>query len=122
MKNKSNLNIFFFVFIAGCISFAAQNKTNTSKDIKQLIAQKRTFNKEHGYGFRVQIYYGDETKARTLQSKFRLDYPDIFIKLNYNQPYWKVQVGNYKTKLEADKALVNFSDKFSGLIVIPLGK
>tara|TARA_B110000091_G_scaffold78549_1_gene86470 strand:- start:1326 stop:1694 length:369 start_codon:yes stop_codon:yes gene_type:complete len=122
MKNKSYFNVFFFVFIAGCISFSAQNKTNTSKEIKKLITKKRAFNEEYGYGFRVQIYYGDETKARTLQSKFRLKYPEIYTKLAYDQPYWKVQVGSYKTKLEADRALVNFSEEFSGLIVIPLGK
>ena len=87
-----------------------------------MIAQKRAFNKKYGYGFRVQIYYGNETNARSLQSKFRLNYPKVFTKLDYEQPYWKVQVGNYKTKLEADKAMVGFSEKFSGLIVIPLGK
>ena len=122
MKNKSYVNVFIFVLIAGCFSFSAQNKTNTSKQIKNLIAQKRAFNKKYGYGFRVQIYYRNETNARSLQSKFRLNYPKVFTKLDYEQPYWKVQVGNYKTKLEADKAMVGFSEKFSGLIVIPLGK
>jgi|TARA_B110000967_G_C18384491_1_gene316860 hypothetical protein len=122
MKNKSYLNLFFFVLLAGCLSFTAQNKTNSSEEIKKLITKKRAFNKEYGYGFRIQIYYGDETKARSLRSKFRLNYPEVFTKLDYNQPYWKVQVGNYKTKLEADKAMIHFLEKFSGLIVIPLGK
>tara|TARA_B110000091_G_scaffold116748_1_gene125883 strand:+ start:361 stop:729 length:369 start_codon:yes stop_codon:yes gene_type:complete len=122
MKNKSYLNLFFFVLIAGCLSFSAQNKTNSSKEIKKLITKKRAFNKEYGYGFRVQIYYGNETKARSLRSKFSLNYPEVYTKLDYNQPYWKVQVGNYKTRLEADKAMIRFLEKFSGLIVIPLGK
>ena len=122
MKNKSYLNVFIFVLIAGCSSFSAQNKTNTSAEIKNLIAQKRAFNKKYGYGFRIQIYYGDEIKARSLQSKFSLNYPNVYTKLDYEQPYWKVQVGNYKTRLEADKAMIGFLEKFSGLIVIPLGK
>ena len=122
MKNKSYLNLFFFVLIAGSLSLSAQNKTNSSEQIKNLITKKRAFNKEYGYGFRVQIYYGDETKARSLQSKFRLNYPEVYTKLDYDQPYWKVQVGNYKTKLEADKAMIRFLEKFSGLIVITLGK
>ena len=70
----------------------------------------------------IQIYYGNETKARSLRSKFRVNFPGILSKLNYDKPDWKVFVGNYKTKLEADKAVINFSEKFSGLIVIPLGK
>ena len=122
MKNKSYLTVFFFVLIAGCLSISAQNKTNTSKQIKTLIAKKRAFNKKYGYGFRIQIYYGNETKARSMKSEFKVNYPEVYAKLDYNQPYWKVQVGNYKTRLEADKAMVNFSENFTGLIVIPLGK
>jgi outer membrane lipoprotein-sorting protein len=122
MKNKSFLTTFFCVLTAGCLSFSAQNKTNTSTQIKSLIAKKRAFNKKYGYGYRIQIYYGNETKARSMQSEFKIKYPDVYAKLDYNQPYWKVQVGNYKTRLEADKAMVNFTENFTGLIVIPLGK
>ncbi len=122
MKNKSYLSVFIFVLIAGCLPFSAQNKTNTSEQVKNLIDKKRTFNQKYGYGFRVQIYYGDEIKARSLQSKFKLNYPEVYTKLDYEQPYWKVQVGNYKTRLEADKAMMAFSENFLGLIVIPLGK
>ena len=80
MKNKSYLNVFFFVLIAGTLSFSAQNKTNESKQIKNLIAKKRAFNNTYGYGFRIQIYYGNETTARSLQGKFRVNFPDVFTK------------------------------------------
>jgi septal ring-binding cell division protein DamX len=122
MKNKFYLASFLFLFIAGNHSISAQNTTNSSTPIKNLMAKKRAFNSKFGYGFRVQIFYGDETKARSLQNKFRGNFPNVYTKLDYDQPYWKVQVGNYKTRLEADKAMVSFSEKFSGLIVIPLGK
>ncbi|MFY9241522.1 MAG: SPOR domain-containing protein [Polaribacter sp.] len=122
MKNKF-FTVFLILFLTGGLyTLNAQNKTNSSQEVKNLIAKKRAFNKEYGYGYRIQIYYGDETKARSLQSKFRINFPNVYTKLDYDQPNWKVQVGNYKTKLEADKAAINFSEKFSGLIVIPLGK
>lgn len=115
--------VFFISFFATSLgALKAQNTTNSNPQIKNLIAKKRAFNKEFGYGFRIQIYYGDETNARSLQSKFSASFPDVYTKLAYNQPYWKVHVGNYKTKIEADKAMITFSQKFSGLIVIPLGK
>lgn len=122
MKNKLFYFGIFLLFFTGFSNLTAQNKTNSSSEIKNLIAKKRAFNKKYGYGFRIQIYYGDETKARSLQSKFKVTFPEEITYLNYEQPYWKVQVGNYKTKLEADKDVLKFSEKFSGLIVIPLGK
>lgn len=122
MKNKF-LTTFFIFFLASLFSYSyAQNETNSSKEIKNLIAKKRAFNAKYGYGYRIQIYYGNETKARSLQSKFRVTFPEVSTKLDYDQPYWKVLVGNYRTTLDADKALLKFSEKFSSLIVIPLGK
>lgn len=122
MKNS----IILFLFLAfGFLTITesnAQNNTNASESVHKLIAKKRAFNKKYGYGYRIQLYYGNETKARSTQSKFNVLFPLIYTKLVYNQPYWKVLVGNYKTKLEADKALMSFSEKFSGLIAIPLGK
>ena len=122
MKNKVFLIVFFFIATTYIVDVKAQNKTSSSKEIKELIAKKRAFNDKYGYGYTIQIYYGNETKARSLRSKFRIDFPKVSTNLNYEQPYWKVQVGNYKTRLEANKAALKFSEKFSGLIVIPLGK
>jgi hypothetical protein len=122
MKNNTFLVFLIFFLVIGTNDFLGQNSTNSSNEIKKLIAKKRAFNNSFGYGYRVQIYYGKETQARSLQSKFKVTFPNEFTKLDYDKPDWKVLVGNYKTKLEADKAVINFSEKFSGLIVIPLGK
>ena len=122
MKQKTFLSFILFAILLGTNSLYSQNKTNTSNEVKNLIDKKRSFNKQYGYGYRIHIYYGDETKARSIESKFKIHFQNVYTKLDYDQPYWKVQVGNYKTKLEADKAVINFSEKFSGLIVIPLGK
>ena len=122
MKNSIILFLFLaFSFLTTTVS-NAQNNTNASESVRKLIAKKRAFNKKYGYGYRIQLYYGNETKARSTQSKFKVLFPLIYTKLVYNQPNWKVLAGNYKTKLEADKALMSFSEKFSGLIAIPLGK
>lgn len=122
MKNRLFLNIFVVFLFLISERLISQNETNSSPEIKRLISKKRAFNKTYGYGFRVQVYYGDETKARKMQNKFKISFPNVYTKLAYNKPDWKVHVGNYKTKLEADKALITFSEKFTGLIVIPLGK
>lgn len=122
MKNLKFFGICLALLFLSTSSVIAQNKTNSSAQIKRLISKKRAFNNSYGYGYRIQIYYGNETKARSIQSKFRLEFPDVYTKLDYEKPDWKVKVGNYKTKLEADKAILRFSEKFGDLIAIPLGK
>jgi len=100
----------------------SQNTTNKSKEIKSIISKKRSFNGTYGFGYRIQLYNGNEQKSRKIKAFFTLEFPGNFSKLVYNAPEWKVQVGNYKTKLEADKYLMKFQEKFSGIIVVPMGK
>jgi hypothetical protein len=122
MKNKFFLVVFLAIMSLGNQTINSQNSTNSSKEINELIAKKRTYNKKFGYGYRIQIYYGNETEAKSTLSKFRIEFPGIYNTILYNEPDWKVQVGSYKTKLEADKALLIFKEKFSGIILIPMGK
>lgn len=122
MKIKQILITFITCLFLGTYTVSAQNTINSSLQIKELIAKKRAYNKTYGFGYRVQIYYGNETRAKSLLYKFRTEFPGIYNSLKYDQPYWKVQVGSYKTKLEADKALIVFRDKFSGSLLVPMRK
>jgi len=121
---KKHILLFSFLAI-GFFSFQsgyAQDQKTDNELISELISKKRNFNKEFGYGYRIQLYNGFEVEAKKTRAKFRLDFPEIKTYLIYRQPEWKIQVGVYKTKLEADRALSNIKRKYESAIVIPLGK
>lgn len=119
------LSLYFILF--GCAVFTSQTAVSQSKKtdgelIEDLIAKKKEFNKEFSYGHRIQLYNGFEDEARAIQKKFKIDFPEIKTYISYKQPEWKIQVGFYKTKLEAERALLGFKRKYESAIVIPLGK
>ena len=119
------LSLYFMLF--GCAVFTSQTAVSQSKKtdgelIENLIAKKKEFNKEFSYGHRIQLYNGFEDEARAIQKKFKIDFPEIKTYISYKQPEWKIQVGFYKTKLEAERALLGFKRKYESAIVIPLGK
>lgn len=119
------LSLYFILF--GCAVFTSQTAVSQSKKtdgelIENLIAKKKEFNKEFSYGHRIQLYNGFEDEARAIQKKFKIDFPEIKTYISYKQPEWKIQVGFYKTKLEAERALLGFKRKYESAIVIPLGK
>ncbi|MDX6747956.1 SPOR domain-containing protein [Polaribacter sp. PL03] len=122
MKNTLFLRGFLFCLLASFGTLSSQNTTNSSKEVKILLKKKRSYNKTVGYGYSIQIYYGNERSAKSKHARFKVLYPRVSTKLVYNNPEWKVQVGNYKTKLEADRANLIFKKEFSGTIVIPMGK
>lgn len=118
MKNILLLGVLLFSYGVS----KAQNATNISKEVTNLLEKKKSYNKSAGFGYTVQIFNGDEIAAKSKQAKFKILYPRVDTKLVYNAPEWKVQVGNYKTKLEADRAMLIFKKEFSGIITVPLGK
>ncbi|MEO9571111.1 MAG: SPOR domain-containing protein [Polaribacter sp.] len=122
MNNKSFYVTFLIVLLATNYAAFSQNSTNKSAEIKSIISKKRSFNKEYGFGYRIQLYNGTEEQARKFRAKFNIEFSESVSKLIYTAPEWKVQVGKYKTKLEADKDLIKFQEKFSGIIVVPMGK
>lgn len=122
MKKTVIISCLLFVGFLTSQTIYSQSIKSHSTLINELISKKKSFNKEFGYGFRIQLYNGFETEAKKTEAKFKIDFPEIKTYLLYRQPEWKIQVGFYKTKLEADRALLDFKRKYRSAIVIPLGK
>ncbi|MEX6627001.1 SPOR domain-containing protein [Tenacibaculum pacificus] len=120
MKKRGIILTLTLSLTIGVFSTKAQEKHNKNKDIASLIVKKREYNKRNGTGYRIQLYNGLETKAKSLRNRFQIEYPGVYTKITYDQPDWKAQVGDYRTKLQADKALNKIREKFNGSIVIPL--
>ena len=122
MKNRT---VLFSFLLLGVLSFQAsysQEQKTDNELVTEFISKKKIFNSTFGYGFRIQLYNGFEVEAKKIRAKFRLEFPKIRTHLTYSPPEWKIQVGTYKTKLEADRALLEIKKEFSSAIVIPLGK
>ena len=113
-------SIFLSFVIVFCLS-STQAKGQTIKDelVTDLIQKKRSYNKENGFGFRIQLNNGFEKEVKLSRSKFKVEYPLILTYILFESPDWKVQVGNYRTRLEADKALNKIKLKFREAIVVP---
>ncbi|PQJ21207.1 SPOR domain-containing protein [Tenacibaculum sp. SG-28] len=120
MSNKFYFIFFLSVLLLNSFAVNGQSQLDDNEEVTKLIEKKRSFNKEHKIGFRIQLYNGLETKAKSIRKRFQVTYGNIETHLIYKQPEWKTQVGYYKTRLEADRALNIFKKKFAGCIVIPI--
>jgi len=71
-------------------------------------------------GYRVQIYSGTERKAAyDVQAKFQDRFPDQHTYISYSEPNFRVHVGDFRTRLEAEKMANELKPWFSGLFIIP---
>lgn len=72
-------------------------------------------------GYRIQIYFGnDKNDAEKIARKFKNAYPEYKTQtyLRYYQPYWRVRVGNYYRKIDAQSLLQELSKEFNNVLLI----
>jgi hypothetical protein len=53
------------------------------------------------------------------KKKMSIDLPDMIANLQYQQPKFRVTVGRYYTKLEANEDLVKLRTSFAAAILVP---
>lgn len=69
-------------------------------------------------GFRVQIYNGNKAETVKKRSEFISAYPKMAIYTLYDAPEYKIQAGDFRTRLEAEKFLKDVQSNLgSGLVV-----
>jgi hypothetical protein len=122
MNIKVILLTFASLFFLGNSTSRAQSQNNDNDSIRSIIEKKRAYNNRKGIGYRIQLYNGSEKRVKTIRAKFRIEFPSIETYLKYNAPEWKIQVGSYKTTLEAARELREINKKFSGAIIIQIRK
>jgi hypothetical protein len=60
-------------------------------------------------GFRIQIFFdsgnNSKTRARSIYDSFLSKYPDVGAYLTFKSPNYKVRVGDFRTRLDAQRFL-----------------
>jgi hypothetical protein len=73
-------------------------------------------------GFRIQITSFSGVNSRTsienTAAQFKQQFPNVFCDITFSEPNFRLRVGNYRTKLEAYKALQKIAPQFSGAFVL----
>ena len=70
-------------------------------------------------GYRIQISFGqDRDEASKVMSSFIAKYHDMRAYFTYQQPYFKVNVGDFRTRLEAVKKLNRIRRDYPGAFVV----
>ena len=92
------------------------------KGIKALVGKYENILKtKNGVdGWRVQLKFkAKEAEILQLKLKFIRLYPSIPILLEYEEPYYRIRVGNCRTKLEAIKIKNKISKHFPNAYPVP---
>ena len=69
-------------------------------------------------GFRVQVFYGsDRRKVFNEQARFRSSYSSLNTYITYKEPNYYLRVGDFRTRLEAQRLLNELKPMFPTLFI-----
>lgn len=126
------LSIIKFVFCSFLLSFSsypiiAQNQnSDISQDPKfeQLLNEKRKINPSLSVNdfYKIQIYNGGSETAKKTLNEFRQEFAAIDATIVFNTPNYKVWVGNFRTRIEAERNVAIIKDRYKNVLLIKPSK
>ena len=125
MKNSSKHNLLYFFILSSffCLSSRAQDgKTSVSVDpkIDQLLKEKRKLNTGLflNEGYKIQIFYGNSEESKKKLQEFKKEFKDLDGTIIFNSPNYKVWIGNFKTRIDVERAMVDIKKKYPTALII----
>ncbi len=88
--------------------------------IPELVNLKKELEKENKLsdGYTIQLYYGELDQASKILMKYRSDFVNWPASIEYETPNYKVWAGNFPTRIEADRALIDIQKKFPSAFIL----
>ena len=122
---KQFLPTLLIVILASKIN--AQNQSiSTNKDPKfeQLLNEKRKINTSLTVNdsYKIQIYSGNSENAKKTLTEFKQEFKEMDATIVFNTPNYKVWIGSFKTRIEAERNLANIKNKYKNVLLIKPSK
>ena len=124
--SKTAISLLLLTALFSINSNAQSSKLTVAQDPKfeQLLNEKRKINLSMATneGYKIQIYNGDSENSKRELAKFKSDFNYIDVTIIFNTPYYKVWAGNFRSKIDAQRHLVEIQRKYPNSIIIKPSK
>lgn len=116
---KSSLFIMFLIVLSNN-NLTAQVTVEQDSKFENLLSEKRKVNTSVTTTdkFKIQIFYGESQNARKVLADFKKNFSDIDGTIIFSSPNYKVQVGNFKTKIDAERVRLEILKKYPEALVV----
>ncbi|WP_291082778.1 MULTISPECIES: SPOR domain-containing protein [unclassified Flavobacterium] len=110
------------LFLSVIPVFSQEAKTTVTQDPKfeNLLKEKRRINSSITVNdrYKIQIYNGDSESSKKTLSEFKKEFKNFDATIIFNTPFYKVWVGNFKTRIEAERNLNEIKSKYPNALLI----
>ena len=98
---------------------AQEGKVTIQQDpkIDELVKLYAAVNSKSGF-YQIQVGFGDYQKAQNLKSQVDIDFPGWYSKIEFESPTYRVRLGKFKTKLEAERKYLEVRKKYPDAMLL----
>ena len=125
-KEKSFLKVLFIfiLFLNFNILFAQDVTVTQDAQFEKLLKEKRKVNASLTINnlYKIQIFNGPSEECKKTLIQFKKDYKNYDATIVFSSPLYKVWVGNFTSRIEAERNLILIKKYYSGAIVIKPNK
>jgi hypothetical protein len=124
---KNYFLIFVFLFLYNIVSAQKAGKVEIIVQdyrINSLVSKHIAFNENRSSirGFRIQIFFdsgnNSKSKAVSAMSEFNAKHPDIGAYLMFQEPNFKVRVGDFRTRMDAQRFLHKITEESPNAFIV----
>ena len=119
---RNGLAFSFILCLTNTIVLAQQQNTNIKQDTKfeQLLVEKRKVNSSiiANERYKIQIFSGSSEGAKKALYDSRQDYKELDGTIVFYTPNYKVWLGNFRTRIEAERYCVEIKKNYPNLLLI----
>ncbi|NMH27081.1 SPOR domain-containing protein [Flavobacterium silvaticum] len=125
-STKSAITTFVIAVTFSISGLAQQGNVTVSQDPKfdQMLTEKRRINPSLTTTdrYKIQIFNGDSETSKKILTSFRNDFKEYDATIVFSTPAYKVWVGSFKSRVEAERNLELLRKKYSNAIIVKPNK
>ncbi|KPM31335.1 Hypothetical protein I595_2602 [Croceitalea dokdonensis DOKDO 023] len=99
----------------GTVTIEQEPKINEVIKLYKKVNEKRTY-------YQIQVGFGGASKAERLKSEVETDFPGLYTKIEFQEPTYRVRLGKFYDRLEADRKFIEVRKKYPEAMLLTIDK
>lgn len=126
MRFLKNKKTYFILATIALLSIEKGYSQSSNLTVEQdpVIEKLVKIKKELGYSdniekiYKIQIYNGTREGAKKAVEEFKKEFTELAFEIAFENPNYKVRIGKFRNKLEADKNLIEIRKTYPGAFIL----
>jgi len=111
----------FVVFLIGlAFQLSAQEGTVAIQQDPKIDQLVKLYTEVHSKAefYQIQVGFGNYQKAQDLKDQVDIDFPGWYSKIEFESPTYRVRLGKFRTKLEAERKYLEVRKKYPDAMLL----